>query len=397
MGPSWSETGSFGLGLCSQNVLWCDREVFLRHSLAGGDAVMFSVLERALKAVEGASFVTPLDLLDQILPETLKQAGILAGVGNLRPTFALNPLVALDNAAWQIYVRENGFAGFDAAVPPEYRPALSGRCARIGAIPLVGYDFPVGEVRKLVEGGTFFMKVKIGSDPDKDGDPEKMLRWDMARLEEIHREIGGMRVRYTADGLIPYYLDANGRYDGKERLNRLLEHARRIGAFARIALVEEPFPEEYKADVRDLKVRVAADESAHSEEDVRERIDLGYGAIALKPAAKTLSMTLKMAKVAHEARVPCFCADLTVSPILVDWNKSVAARLEPLPGMGLPVFETNGAHYYARWEELAGWHPLAGAAWTRERDGVFELGEDFYSRSGGIFEVSDHYRRLAGG
>jgi len=390
----WSGAGTLGIGLCSQSVLWCDRRVFMGHSEAGGNALMFAVLECALKAAEGMSFSTPLDLLDQVLPETLKRARTLTGIGDLRPTFALTPLVALDNAAWQIYVKENGLAGLDAAVPVEYRPALSGRCARIGAIPLVGYDFPAPEVRKLVEEGTFFMKVKIGSDPDKDGDQEKMLRWDMARLREIHREIGGMRVKHTKDGLIPYYLDANGRYDGKERLNRLLEHARRIGAFERIAIVEEPFPEEYKADVRDLGVRIAADESAHGENDVKERIDLGYGAIALKPAAKTLSMTLRMASVAHAAHVPCFCADLTVSPILVDWNKSVAARLEPLPGMGFPVFETNGAHYYARWKELSGWHPRAGASWTAERDGVFELGEDFYGESGGIFEIPEHYRRL---
>ena len=53
---------------------------------------------------------------------------------------------------------------------------------------------------------------------------------------------------------------------------------------------------------------------------------MGYQAIALKAIAKTLSMTLKIAKVAHDHNVPCFCADLTVNPILVEWNRAVAAQ-----------------------------------------------------------------------
>jgi hypothetical protein len=389
-----SEGGKRGLGLATQSVLWCDREVFLRNSEERGNAIMFGVLESVLKAAEGSSFVTPPELLGNILPGAQRQASILAGIDDLKPTFALNPLVALDNAAWQLFARENGFANLDEAVPEKYRPVFSRRSGRIGVIPLVGYDLPVSGVRDLVDRGCFFMKIKIGSDPDQDGDPEKMLRWDMARLEEIHREIGGMHVKHTMDGRIPYYLDANGRYDGKERLNRLLEHARRIGAFDRIALLEEPFPEGNLVSVRDLGVRIAADESAHSVADVRERIGLGYGAIALKPAAKTLSLTLEMALAAHEARVPCFCADLTVSPVLVDWNKSVAARLDPLPGMALPVFETNGAQHYARWEEMKAYHPRAGAPWTVEKNGVFELGEDFYAEGGGIFDIPGHYLDL---
>jgi L-alanine-DL-glutamate epimerase-like enolase superfamily enzyme len=159
-------------------------------------------------------------------------------------------------------------------------------------------------------------------------------------------------------------------------------------------IVEEPFPEDYEEDVSDLGVRIAADESAHSDKDALKRIQMGYGAIALKPIAKTLSMSLKIAKAAYEANIPCFCADLTVNPILVDWNKNVAARLSPLPGMNIGVLETNGHQNYKRWEEMAGFHPCAGAEWTKTIKGLFHLTNDFYTRSGGILEVSEHYKNL---
>ena len=198
--------------------------------------------------------------------------------------------------------------------PAAYRAPLACRHDKIACIPLMAYAIPMEEIVDHAEQGYFFMKVKIGSDPDHDGDREKMLQWDMARVEAIHKAIGHIETPYTENGRIPYYFDANGRYDSKERLQRLLDHCRKIGALDQIAIIEEPFPEEYKVPVGDLGVRIAADESAHCDHDVAERIELGYGAIALKPIAKTLSMTLKIADVAFKAGVPMFCADLTVGP-----------------------------------------------------------------------------------
>ena len=46
--------------------------------------------------------------------------------------------------------------------------------------------------------------------------------------------------------------------------------------------------------------------------------------MALKPIAKTLSMSLKIAAAAARRGVPCFCADLTVNPVLVEWNRAAA-------------------------------------------------------------------------
>jgi hypothetical protein len=105
-------------------------------------------------------------------------------------------------------------------------------------------------------------------------------------------------------------------------------------------------------------------------------------------------MTLRIARLAHQRGVPCFCADLTVHPILVDWNKVFAARLAPLPGLSLGLVETNGHQNYRSWEAMRRHHPCFGAPWTLPEGGVFRLDEDFYSRSGGIFLPSPHYEAM---
>ena len=138
----------------------------------------------------------------------------------------------------------------------------------------------------------------------------------------------------TKNGKIPYYFDANGRYE-TESLKRFIDHADKIKALDRIAVIEEPFDEFNETYVGDLGVRIAADESAHTDEDAARKIEQGYGAIAVKAIAKTLSMTMRITQLAHEKNVPCFCADLTVNPILVDWNKSVSSQVGSFPRDGL--------------------------------------------------------------
>ena len=112
-----------------------------------------------------------------------------------------------------------------------------------------------------------------------------------------------------------------------------------------------------------MGVIVVADESGHTVEDSAVRVEQGYKAIELKAIARTLSMTLKFAQYAFENNVPCFCADLTVNPILVDWNKSVAARLLPLPRLSLGVLETNGHRYYKNWQRMMLYYPCDTAEW----------------------------------
>jgi L-alanine-DL-glutamate epimerase-like enolase superfamily enzyme len=235
------------------------------------------------------------------------------------------------------------------------------------------------------------MKIKIG----RPGSQEQMLEGDMQRIESIHKLIGHMQTPYTENGKIPYYFDANGRYEKKETLEKLLDHAKKVGMFDQIALIEEPFPEEADIYVGDLGVRLAADESAHSAEDVKKRIEMGYGAIALKSGAKTFSMTLKMASVAHEQGIPCFLADLTCTPTIVDWNKNVAARLAPMPGLkNMGLLESNGHQNYRHWDDLVSYHPYPEGSWIHQKGGVYHLDQDFYKKSGGVLKSSEHYLKL---
>ena len=257
--------------------------------------------------------------------------------------------------------------------------------------PLLSYNVPLDEIREAVDQGYFFMKIKIG----RPGTQKEMLEGDKARIEAIHNLIGHLETPYTANGKIPYYFDANGRYEKKETLQRLLEHTGKVGMLDQIAIIEEPFPEDADIDVSDLGVRIAADESAHTAEDVLSRIDMGYGAIALKAAAKTLSMTLKMAKAAYEKNIPCFLADLTCTPILVDWNKNIAARLAPFPGINdMGLMESNGHQNYVHWKELISYHPYPEGSWIHSRQGIYEINEDFYVKSAGILKSSQHYLQL---
>lgn len=389
-----SEAGSSGVGLGAQSVLWSDADIFVRYGQNAGNSLMYLMTEFALKTAKGLSFETPLDLMDQLIGPVYSYGQKITCNNKLRMTFALNSLVAVDNAAWMLYSREKGIHSFDQMIPQEYRQFLKTRHDSLASVPLISYGVSLQDMMKSVQDGYFFLKIKIGADPDKDGNLDKMLEWDKNRLSAIHEALKDIEIPYTANGRIPYYLDANGRYDSKDRLMSFLEHADHIGALDRIMILEEPFPEELIIDVSSIPVRLAADESAHSDRDAIERIEQGYKAIALKPIAKTLSMSLKIAKVAHERNVPCFCADLTVNPIMVDWNKNVAARLEPLPGMKVGVLESNGHQNYRNWYELKKYHPLYGAKWMETVKGLFQLDEDFYAASGGIFEDSLHYSSL---
>ncbi|MFC2116572.1 enolase C-terminal domain-like protein [Bacteroidota bacterium] len=385
-----STSGIKKVGLCTQNVLWSDASVFASNSETDGNALMYALTEHALQLINGRSFTNPVDLLDEIVEEVYQYGITITANPNLRKTFALNALVGVDNAVWMLFAAENGIENFDDLIPEKYRPALSQHHKTVASIPLMAYSIPVSEIVQAVDGGYFFMKIKIG----QPGTQEEMLSKDMDRLSAIHEAIGHYRTPHTASGKLPYYFDANGRYEKKETLLKLIDHAKEIGAFEQIAIIEEPFPEELQIDVSDIPIRLAADESAHTDEDAITRIGMGYKAIALKAIAKTLSMTMKIANVAKERDVPCFCADLTVNPILIDWNKNVAARLDAFPGLGTGLLETNGHQNYKNWTEMESYHPYKDAMWRKTQDGVFNLDEDFYNKSGGVLTDSNHYMEL---
>lgn len=388
---------NFGIGLGVQSTLWSDASVYASNSYCGGNALMLLITEYALKLICGKSFSSPIEALDDIKDDVYEYAKKITAKPELRKTFALNALVAVDNALWQLAGKESGSEDFLDLVGSEYRPFLSNRVDKICNIPLVTYNMTMHQVRALVDEGFFFLKIKIGADPEGDGSREKMLEWDKQRLCDIHNLVKDIRTPYTESGHIPYYLDANGRYDTKERLCEFLDYAKSIGALERIAIVEEPFDEANKVDVSDLGVRIAADESAHSCEDVIERIKLGYGAIALKPIAKTLSETLKILKAATENSIPCFCADLTVNPLMVEFNKNIAARIDKFPGVKIGILESNGHQNYVNWEQMKTYHPMYGKGkYLNSEHGIFCLDDEFYDISGAIFKDSDYYCSLFG-
>jgi hypothetical protein len=385
-----SESGIHTIGLGTQGILWSDSKVFAEHSESGGNALMYAMSGRALQIIKGNSFTNPLELLDELLPEVLDYGRKITGNPNLRKTFALNSLVCIDNAAWLLYARENNINRFDDMIPDAYKPGLSYRHNKVASMPSFGVGTNVEKIKAAADEGYFIIKLKTGSP----GTQKEMLEKDIAFLTAVHATIGHYETPYTKNGKIPYYFDANERYDEKDTLSRFLDHAKKIGAFDQIAVVEEPFGERNQMYVGDMGVTIAADESAHAVEDVAKRIEQGYTAMAVKAVAKTLSMTMKITQLAYEKKVPCFCADLTVNPILVDWNKCVAARLAPYPNLTIGLQETNGHQYYKNWDKMMSYHPRAEGTWTQTQKGVYITDKSFYEESGGILQPSPHYEEM---
>lgn len=385
-----TDTGLTGIGLGTQSVLWCDSKVFFANSENGGNALMYAVTERALQMLKGAKMDNPIDTLDQILPEVFDYAKKITRNPDLRKTYALNALVCVDNALWQLYFQHNKFKNFDDMIPQQYKQGVSHRHTKVASIPSFSVGTPIADIKAAADQGYFIMKLKTGAS----GTQKEMIEKDMEFLTQLHKAIGDYETPYTKNGKIPYYFDANGRYETKETLMKFLDQADKIKALDQISVLEEPFDEFNETYVGDLGVRVAADESAHTEVDAARRIEQGYGAIAVKAIAKTLSMTLKITQLAYEKKIPCFCADLTVNPILVDWNKSIAARLQPFPEMDIGLQETNGHQNYRNWDKMMAYHPMASAEWTKTKDGIYPTGKDFYSQSAGILAPSEHYLKM---
>lgn len=386
--------GHTGTGLGLQSVLWSDSKIFFANSEPDGNKIMFAITEYAAQLATEIDWETPLELLEAILSQAFEYGKQISANDELRLTFVLNALVPVDNAAWQLFSRSQNNPGFDALLDTETRAALAAKHDKLVAVPLVTYGVEEAELRGFLDEGYTLLKIKIGSDPDGDGSREKMVEWDKQRLTQIHRIASEYSSEYSESAKIAYYLDANGRYDSKARLMEFINHAKTIGALEHILIFEEPFSEDCLDDVSDIPVPIAADESAHSDTHALERIELGYSIIALKPIAKTMSMSLKIAKLAHQHNVQCFCADLTVNPVMVEWNKMVAARLPVLKGMTIGILESNGPQNYKNWDTMLAYHPECGKPWVSAKNGVFELDEEFYAANGGIFVEPEHYKQL---
>lgn len=374
-----------GIGLGIQSVLWSDSSVFLEFGEQRGNELMFAVTEYAVKAIEGREYSHPSNIVSEIFDGCYEYAKKIVGRDNVTETFVLNALVPLDMAAWQLYIRLSGEVDFDRIYKGH------GKAERLANVPLISYGTPASEVERMANDGVCLFKIKLGCDPDGDGDLDKMLAWDKARALEIHKVLSNIETPFTESGRVVYYFDANGRYDTKDRLWDLVNFFKEEGILERTVLFEEPFAPDNEIYIGDMPVCFAADESAHSLKDVKRRIELGFKAITLKPIAKTLSVTIEMANCAYESGVCAFCADLTVNPLMVEWNKSFAARLKPIPGMKIGVVESNGAQNYSNWETMKTYVPRKS---TETDATVYTLDSEFYDNGGGLFEISEHYLNL---
>jgi L-alanine-DL-glutamate epimerase-like enolase superfamily enzyme len=369
-------------GTSIQGILWSDAGIYRDYGEEKGNELMFSLTDFAVKYLQGKEYDKPEDIFPELERMTLGRAVELTG-RKPRKTFILNALVPVDNALRFLYCRENGKEDFISFAGDH--DFFQCRHDRIAAIPLITYNTSEKEIKDLADNGTCIFKIKIGSDPDHDNDRDKMLAQDKKRILEIHSILKGYKTGYTNCGRIVYYLDANGRYDTIERISELLDDTKKTGAYDRIILLEEPFDETNLCDVSTLPVTVAADESIHDIDDAVLRIQLGYKAFALKPIAKTVTRTVEIADIAYEHGIACFCADLTVTPMLVELNKNFAARLNVIPGMKTGILETNGAQNYMNWDTMLRKHPLYGERFTVPQNGIFNLDDMFYKTDGGIF------------
>ena len=385
-----------GTGVGVLSVLWSDSAVFEENLRENGNKMMLEIAEYALELIKSRNFKNPIELLNTIFDDVYEYGRKITNRKDLRKTFVLNSLVSVDNALWQLYSAEKREKDFLKLIPQVYAPFLESRQKKLANIPLVTYNMTLEDVKKLALSGAPLLKIKIGSDPDSDKSQEKMLEWDKNRIKQIHETVKDFHTDHTDCGHICYYLDANGRYEAKDTLKKLLDFADKIGMLSRILILEEPFPEENKTDVSGLGVRIAADESAHSNYDIAERISLGYRAFALKPIAKTLSLTLEMLKTARENDIPCFCADLTVNPYMVEINKNIASRLPLFPGMKVGILESNGKQNYRNWEKMKTYDPLYKKYPSVDCvNGIFNIEESMFNTSFGIFEPLPEYEKIA--
>lgn len=388
------DNGLSTLGVSVQSILYADEAVFHAMPVEAGNRLMLQTTQHALDLLMGRTWSSPPELIESIYADVKAFATEASGLGQISDTFVLNALVAVDFALWQLWARQADTMSFNT-MAASYAPALHQRAERIANIPLVNYDLDEEGIQSLLRDGVSLIKTKIGSNPGRTDDPEAMCDWDIARVQTIHRLARDVETPYTESGHPLYYLDANGRYPDQALLQRFLDGIASSGALDRVLMLEEPFPEGSAIPVDDLPVRIAGDEQVHSPTDVTRLVEeLGYKVIALKPIAKTLSRTLAIYQEAERLGIPCFCADLTVPPVLVDWNMNVAARLAPLPGMKIAAFESNGAQNYTNWDELMAMHPLEDPSYLTPDRQIYHLDEAFYRSSPALLDYPAYRKRL---
>jgi L-alanine-DL-glutamate epimerase-like enolase superfamily enzyme len=376
--------GEKSLGIAVQSVLWSDASVFAEYGQDGGNELMFKLAEFALESLKGMEFADPFEANDRLFEECYKEIKRMTGRDDIRKTFVLNALVPVDMACWLLWSRLNNKAGYDE-MTSAYKDYLPLKHNKIAAIPLITYGVTHEEIKGLLDEGSFFLKVKIGKEPE----------WDKKRVEEIWKLARNYETPYTVSGKPVIYLDANGRYENPGQLESLLDYLEQKDILKHVGVFEEPYDEFAEFEVSNLPCVFAIDESAHSVEDSLAKFQQGYKAVALKPVAKTLSESLKILKAATDRGIKCFTADLTVAPWQLEWNRNLAARIPTLDCVKTGLLESNGNMNYTDWDRLKSYHPIGNGSWVDAKNGLFDLA-DFYDEDGGLFKMPEHYKEIIG-
>ena len=213
---------TIGVGLGIQSVLWSDSRVFSEFGEYESNRLMFSVTEFAVDAIKGKEFSTPDEIIKTVFSLCHEYANRVVGFP-VTETFVLNALVPLDMAAWQLFARLGEKKDFDFIFKGNRKEQL------LANVPLVNYSTTLDEVHNMAKNDVCLFKIKLGCDPDGDGDVNKMLAWDKERVSEIHSVLKNFSTPFTENQHIAYYFDANGRYETKEQLKSLLVHFEKKG------------------------------------------------------------------------------------------------------------------------------------------------------------------------
>ena len=181
-----STSGRHSIGLGTQNVLWSDARVFMNHSESGGNALMYAITERAAQLLKGQTFTSPIEMQEQLLDELISYGKQITKNPQLRTTFVLNALVALDNAAWLLHAAENGIDQFDAMIPQPYRAALGYRHPKVVSVSVVFVCHA-----RVADGATGPRRLLLYE--DQTGAPRRAARDDRGRQSQAHRHSSGHR------------------------------------------------------------------------------------------------------------------------------------------------------------------------------------------------------------
>ena len=371
-------------GIAVQSVLWSDASVFADYGQDGGNQLMYDLAEYAVRELSGMDFDNPIEANDYLFEKCYRRIKDITGRSDIRKTFVLNALVPVDMAFWLLWARTKSISRYDD-MTAGYEKYLSVKHDKIAAIPLITYGVTENEILRLLNDGHFFLKIKIGKEP----------QWDKERVLQVWNLAKDISSEHTVTGKPVLYLDANGRYKNKNDLMEFLDFLEKKDILRHVGVFEEPFDETAEIDVSDVPCVLAIDESAHSVEDSIIKFQQGYGAVALKAVAKTLSESLKILRTATDRGIKCFTADLTVGPWQLEWNRNLAARIPALDCVKTGLLESNGDMNYTDWGRLKGYHPLGNGSWVDARDGLFDL-KDFYDEDGGLFMLPKHYLDVIG-